>query len=115
MNDDPVPGNPAAISENGAGTPGTERQASGRDGYPENETGYSCSNMEFDGLDAQSEYLGGHGQEYIKLSTGPLRGRFVSAFLDRAAAGGPVESCCVSFWKRGSYDGPKSSEYSSSF
>ena len=115
MNGDSTPRKPEATSEDGAGTPGTERQASDRDGYPENETGYSCSNMEFDGFDAQSEQLCGHGQQYIKLSTGPFRGRFVSAFLDRVAAGGLVESCCVGFWKRGSYDGPKSSEYSSSF
>jgi len=83
MNGDSAPGKPAAVSESGAGTPGTEPRASGRDGYPENETGYSCSNMEFDDFDAQSEQLSGHGQEYIKLSTGPFRGRVASAFLDR--------------------------------
>ena len=71
--------------------------------------------MEFDDVGAQPEYLSGRGREYIKLSTGPFRGGFVPAFLGRAAAGGPVESCCVSIWKRGSYDGPKSSEYSLSF
>ena len=81
MNDDPVPGKPAAASENCAEIPGTEPRASGRDGYPENETGYSCSNMEFDGFDAQPEYLSGHGQEYIKLSTGPFRG---SGYLGKA-------------------------------
>ena len=119
MNDDPAPRKPAARFESGAGAPGTERQASGRDGYPENETAFSCSNMEFDDFDTQSEYLAeylsGRGRQYIKLSTGPFRGRFVAAFLGRVAAGGSVESCCMSFWKRGSYDGPKSSEYSSSF
>ena len=85
MNGDSAPRKPEAISENGAGTPGTERQASGRDGYPENETGYFRSNMELDGFDAQSEYLAeylsGHGQEYIKLSTGPFRG---SGYLGKA-------------------------------
>ncbi len=83
MNGDSAPGKPAAVSESGARTPGTERQAHGRDGYLENETGYSCSNVEFDDFDAQSEHLSGHDHEYIKLSTGPFRGRVVSAFLDR--------------------------------
>lgn len=64
MNGDSAPGKPAATSE----------------------TGYSCSNMEFDDFDAQSEYLSGHDQEYIKLSTGPFRGRFQSAFLDKGVA-----------------------------
>ena len=82
MTGDSAPGKPAANSESGAGTPETDRQASGRDGDPENETGYSCSNMEFDDFDAQSEYSSGHDQEYIKLSTGPFRGRVAAAFLD---------------------------------
>ena len=37
--------------------------------------------MEFDDFDAQSEQLDGYDQEYIKISTDPFRGRFVSAFL----------------------------------
>ena len=37
--------------------------------------------MEFDDFDAQSEQLNGHRQECLKLSTGPFRGRLVSAFL----------------------------------
>ena len=86
MNGDSAPGKPAAISESGAGTPGTGPRASGRDGYPENESGFFCSNMEFDDFDAQSEYLSGHDQEYIKLSIGPFRGGFVSAFLDSGVA-----------------------------
>ncbi len=86
MNGDPAPGKPAAVSDSGAGTPGTGPRASSRDGYPENETGYSYSNMEFDDFDAQSDQLIGHGHEYIKLSTGPFRGRVASAFLDRGVA-----------------------------
>ena len=86
MNGDSASGKPAAISESGAGTPGTGLRASGRDGYPENETGFFCLNMEFDDFAAQSEYLSGHGQEYVKLSTGPFRGHFESAFLDRGVA-----------------------------
>ena len=81
MNDDSAPGKPAATSEGGAGTPGTERRASGQDGCTENESAFSCSNMEFDDFDAQSEQLDGHRQDYLKLSTGPFRGRLVSAFL----------------------------------
>ncbi|MXY05031.1 MAG: AraC family transcriptional regulator [Gammaproteobacteria bacterium] len=86
MNDDSAPGKPAATSESGAGTPGTELRASSKDDYPENETAFSCSNMEFDDFDAQSEQLGGHRQEYLKLSTGPFRGRLVSAFLGRGVS-----------------------------
>ena len=90
MNGDSAPGKPAARFESGAGAPGTERQASGRDGYPENETAFTYSNMEFDDFDAQSEYLAeylsGHGRQYIKLSTGPFRGRVTSAFLDRGVS-----------------------------
>lgn len=86
MNGDSVPGKPAATFDVGAGTPGTEPRAHGRDGYAENETGHSRSNMEFDDFDAQSEHLSGHGQEYIKLSTGPFRGRVASTFLDSGVA-----------------------------
>ncbi|MYE10591.1 MAG: AraC family transcriptional regulator [Gammaproteobacteria bacterium] len=81
MNDDSAPGKPATISERGAGMPGTELRASSQDDYPENETAFSCSNMEFDDFDAQSEQLNGHRHEYLKLSTGPFRGRLVSASL----------------------------------
>ena len=35
----------------------------------------------FDDFDAQSEQLTGHDQEYIQMSSGAFRGRFVSAFL----------------------------------
>ena len=42
--------------------------------------------MEFDDFDAQSEQLNGHRQEYLKLSTGPFRGRLVSAFLGRGVS-----------------------------
>ena len=60
---------------------GAELQASGQDDYPENETAFAYSEMEFDDFDAQSEQLDGYDQEYIKISTDPFRGRFVSAFL----------------------------------
>lgn len=86
MNDDSAPGKPATTSESGAGAPGTEPQSSSRDDYPENETAFSCSNMEFDDFDAQSEQLNGHRQEYVKLSGGPFRGRLVSAFLGRGVS-----------------------------
>ena len=58
-----------------AGTPGKELQAFSQGGYPESETAFSCSNMEFDDFDGQSEQLSGHGQEYVMLSSGPFRGR----------------------------------------
>ena len=86
MNDDSAPGQPATTSDSGTGAPGTEPQSSSRDDYPENETAFSCSNMEFDDFDAQSEQLNGHRQEYVKLSGGPFRGRLVSAFLGRGVS-----------------------------
>ncbi|MDE0422402.1 MAG: helix-turn-helix domain-containing protein [Gammaproteobacteria bacterium] len=86
MNDDWAPGKPATISESGAGPPRTGLQASSQDDYPENETAFSCSSMEFDDFDAQSEQLNGHREEYLKLSTGPFRGRLVSAFLGRGVS-----------------------------
>jgi len=42
--------------------------------------------MEFDDFDAQSELLNGHRQEYVKLSTGPFRGRLMSAVLGRGVS-----------------------------
>ena len=86
MNDDSVPGKSATTSESGAAAPGTGLHASSQDDWPENETAFSCSNMEFDDFDAQSEQLSGHRLEYIKLSTGPFRGRLVSAFLGRGVS-----------------------------
>ena len=86
MNDDSVTGKPATTSESGAAAPGTGLQSSSQDDCPRNETAFFCSNMEFDDFDAQSELLNGHRQEYVKLSTGPFRGRLVSAVLGRGVS-----------------------------
>ena len=86
MNDDSAPGKPATTSESGADAPEAEPQAASRDDYPQNETAFSCSSMEFDDFDAQSEQLDGYRQEYVKLSSGPFRGRLVSAFLGRGVS-----------------------------
>ena len=86
MNDDSVPGKPTTTYESGAGAPGTGLQSSSQDDCPRNETAFFCSNMEFDDFDAQSELLKGHRQEYVKLSTGPFRGRLVSAVLGRGVS-----------------------------
>ena len=67
---------------NGGGTPGTALDAPGRDVPPERPIAFSRLDLEFDDFDEQSEQLSGHGQEYVKLSAGGFRGRFVSAFLD---------------------------------
>ena len=82
MDQDSASAKLAKKSGSSPGTPGTELQASGQDDYLENETAFSYSDMEFDDFEAQSEQLGGYDQEYIKLSTDPFRGRFVSAFFD---------------------------------
>ena len=63
MNDDSAPGKGATTSDTRAGTPGKELQASSQGDCPESETTFSCSNMEFDDIDAQSEQLSGHRQE----------------------------------------------------
>lgn len=81
MAQDSASANFAKKSESGPGIPGLEFHASGQDDYPENETAFSYSEMEFDDFDAQAEQLDGYDQEYIKIATDPFRGRFMSAFL----------------------------------
>ena len=71
----------AKQSGSGPGIPGPEFPASGQDDYPENETAFAYSEIDFDDFDAQSEQLDGYDREHLKLSTDPFRGRFMSAFL----------------------------------
>lgn len=39
-----------------------------------------CVDRQFDDFDAQSEQLTGHDQDYVQMSAGPFRGRFISVF-----------------------------------
>ena len=71
MNGDPAPGKPAATFDSGAGTPGTERRASGRDGYPGKRNRLLLFNMEFDDFGARSEQLSGHGQAPVAVAGRP--------------------------------------------
>ena len=50
-------------------------------GCADSEIVAACVDQRFDDFDAQSGQLAGHDQEYVQLSPGAFRGRFVSAFL----------------------------------
>ena len=58
-----------------------ERSSHSRTECANSEVLPACVDQRFDDFDAQSEQLVGHDQEYVQMSPGAFRGRFVSAFL----------------------------------